>query len=309
MAKKQKIVISDEELKPTVLFTVKERKVNFLAMILLFGIFIAVIYVLPTAYERYDLYRKGLIENPFVSEIPEDNKDKDSENTDKPNVNNDKYEFKEDLVIENNDLILNNFKFVNNVLSFDVTNKSSNSTDFTNKDYYLSVYNASNSMLKRIKVAEDTFKGKETKTYIYNITAPAISSFIFKSINEEDYPIINLQANENGEATLTCKLDNDTIVYSFIDNKLTNIKEEVTVMNTASNYAEELTKYQELYRTYNEYDVNALSVVVLEDHFTYTLDFDPAKVSISKLDKNFYDANTLAKTINYELEARGYTCN
>ena len=175
--KNQKVVMSDEELKPTVLYTIKEKKTNFIGLILLVGLFVTVIYFLPEVYDMYDKYKKE------KQGIPVLNNKKPQGNTvdENPDVEEEtKYEFSNTLSISNADITLNSFNFANNTLSFAITNNKDTNANYKDKNYYLEIYNESDVLVKRIKIAEDILSAKESQNYSYQINATTIKYLYLK---------------------------------------------------------------------------------------------------------------------------------
>lgn len=311
MSKKrvQKVEISNEELKPTVLFTIKERKASFLGVIIVFALFIAVVYFLPQATELYEKYtKKEEVNNSGV--VTNKPTDEEKENPDQePEVVDEKYIFADNLTIENKDFIINNFSFNNNTLVFNVTNAKEKDVNLKSKKYYLEIYNTNNTLVKRIKIAEDEFMSKETKNYNYPINSSTIGYFYLKEIAIDNYPNINLTESEEG-ATLTCSLNQNIIIYTFKNNELKSITSTITVNNTESDYANQISTYQALATTYNTYPGVESNLSSMTDGFVFNTAIDLTKANINNFNNlNFYARNTKPNVINFEVEARGYNCN
>ncbi len=306
--KKEEVVINNEELKPTVLYTIKERKINFLGLLLLFALFIAVIYFLPTISEKYQEYKRGQTKNPVVIK-PSDNQENESNDLEDMEQAEKKYEYSSSLKITKDSFTMADFNFSNNTLTFSITNNENSNIDLTAMNYYLSIFNSTNNLIKRIKVAEDVFNSKEKKNYAFNINANAISYFVLEEINPEDYPEITLTGN-NGQASITCRNNETTFRYDFTNKELTNILETVTIANTATNYQSELAKYQVQVATYASYTGIQNNITETDTGFTYNLFINTSTANLRNLNGvNYYATKTAAKVISFEVEARGYTCS
>lgn len=305
--KNQKVVISDEELKPTVLYTIKERKTNFIGLILLVGLFVAVIYFLPEAYDMYDKYKKE------KQGIPVLNNKKPQGNTvdDNPSMEEEvKYEFSNTLKISNDDITLNSFNFGNNTLSFMITNNKNTNESYKDKNYYLEIYNDSDVLVKRIKIAEDVLSANGTQSYSYQINATTISYLYLKEIKKENYATVTLNENSEKVATIVCKNNEETLTYTFNNKELVTIKDEVSFSNTVSNYSERVTNYRSLYEKYRGYDLTNIGVGEMFGTFTFNIEMDLSKVNVADFsNNNYYAAKTSADVVNFEVEARGYNCS
>lgn len=308
--KKVEVVINNEELKPTVLYTLKEKKVNFFALILLFGLFLSVIYFLPELSEKYQEYKKKSMGIPVVNNhTTSHNKENDNDDDD-VNIEEQKYIYSSTLVITNLDFTISGFNFNNNVLNFSITNAKNNNVDLKSKKYFLNIYDENDILVKRIKIAEDVFNAKEKKNYTFNVTSPTISYFILEELTIDDYPSIALDFNDNNEATITCIKDNITIKYTFTKNELTSINEDVNMSNANSNYQNELIKYQTQANNFGNYPGITCNFTNNNTNFVYTMEINLNTATVSNLNNvNYYDKDTPAQVVNFEMESRGYTCS
>lgn len=298
---KKEIVINKEELKPTVLYTIKERKVNILAILLLFGLFIGVIYYLPQLNEMYQAYKKGQTTTPVKKPTLPSTGDEQKEE--------DKYRYSRDLAITTEEFTLSNFSLANNVFRFTITNEKSVEADLKNLNYFLEIYSASDKLLKRIKIGEDILKGNETREYSYAFTDSSISYFELRPIKEDDYEEITLSKDANNKSILTCTMKNDKIIYNFTNDELTTIAETNTMTNTETNYQSELTKYQNQVNVWTNLPGITNNLNATASNFTYSIIIDVNSASMDDLNNlNYYKAKTAPKVINFEMNARGYTC-
>ena len=310
MSKKnnQKIVINNEELKPTVLYTIKEKKASLLGVIIVFALFIGVVYFLPQATALYEKYTKK-DDTSIPSVKPNNDKEEDDQSNDVPDSTLVKYNLSDNPTITNSDIIISDFTFQDGTLNFKITNAKANGVNLTNKKYYLEAYSASDTLVKRIKIAEDNYEASESKNYSYQLNSATVSYLYLKEIKPDDYPNLNLEEVEN-MATLTCSLDNEIVVYSFESSELKNISHTLTIKNTVSDYASQITTYQALATTYNGYNGITASLNAITDGFTFNTTIDLTKATLSNLNNNNYYAHkTKPNIVNFEMEARGYTCS
>lgn len=307
MAKKnnQKIVINPEELKPTVLYTFKEKRSSILGLIIIFAIFIAVVYFLPDISRIYEQYKKGNVNNIVVS-----NKDHGSGSGDFGGEEEIKYNLSEELIIENKDIKINTFAFNNNTLTFNIENKTGYEISFKNKKYFLEVYDTNDVLVGRFKLGEDKFAVGEVKNYSYPVTASGISYFLFKDLKIEDYPLITLIYDDNGNANMVCANSNSTTTYTFDEDGLISINEKINIRTTDNDYANKLTSYREKAATYSSYSGVTAELTTEGNSVVYNINITSINNSLlNNLDNaNYYLAKTGASVIKFEMEARGYTC-
>lgn len=297
---KKEVVINNAELQPTVLYTIKAKKVNLFAIILLFGLFIGVIYYLPQLSEMYQAYKKGetsSVKRPLTT------------TNDKNEDEGERYNYASNLTISTDDFTISDFSLNNNLLRYTVTNEKSINVDFRFEHYYLEVYGPSNRLITRLKLAEDTFTGNEKKNYSFNISASSISYFLLKEIKEDEYEAITLSKDSNNNATLTCEAEGDRLIYNFTNDELIRIAEVKTVETTDTNYQSELTKYQNQVTTYQNYPGVQNNINVTDTNFVYNIIIDLNTANVNSLDNvKFYAHKTNPKVVNFEMQARGYVC-
>ena len=304
MAKKKNVVISKNELEPTTLATINNKKTGFIGLIILFALFIGVVYFLPDIEAWYEQYKKGNITNTPTS--TNTNTNSTTSDNDEEIATEQKYMYESDPTITNSDISINNFMFLNGVLTFDITNLKNSTNDLTSKKYYLSIY-SNNTLIKRIKVAESSFGAKETKNFEYNIDAEKIDYFTFTELSVEDYPEVKLAESDTPE--LKCTNEDETINYVFSDEKLVSIRDIYTVNNSDSNYQQKIELYQNMSSLYNS--VNGITVAnnTTDSAYIVTTSIDLKTVDIKSIKNvNYYALDTKAKEVSFEMEARGFDC-
>ena len=265
MAKKKKVVIVDEELTPTILYTKKEKKGSVIWLIIIFAIFIAVVINLPDIIVYLDEYI-----NPQVVTPSNPDTEEDDDTSDEP-VSDDvvKYELTENLQIDEENFSLTNFVIANNQISFSITNNGEELLDFSNMDYFLNLYNDSNMLLQRIMITDEMARVGETINLTYDLDNSEVSVISFLQIAEEDYPAHIVDADDDGNATLVCTKDYETVNYSLTNNLVNAIEDVFVVSATDENYNTLYSSYQALSTTYNAIDGVVSSVVVEENVLTF----------------------------------------
>lgn len=299
--KKKQIIISEEELTPTVLATVKEKKVNFFAMILLFGLFISVIYFLPEINKLYEKYKNE--ESVINPNINTPNEDENNEEI----PEEEKYTFSNTLEIVKDNYKINNFKYESNLLTFDIVNTGKSSVNLNNTNNYIEIFD-NNTLIKRIKL-EDLLSVGSTKSYSYTLNITEISHLKYNEIAEADYPSVKLSEDEEGYGNLECTIDDDSIVYKFVNNKLVNIEEKIILNVTDENYQKSLSSYQTLIANYDLQEGITGTITNTTSTYFINIFINLSKATIGKLNnKDYYGINTEPKVIKFEMESRGYSC-
>lgn len=300
--KKEKVVIIDKELTPTVLATIEEKKLNFIGLILLFAIFGTVVFFLPNISSYIDNLRKqnDIADNPSnpIQSKPNDDV-----------VEIEHYPYSNTLNIKTDIFYLNNFQIGSDSLSFDINNNQNTSLKMDDYNYYLEIYSSKDMLLQRIKIDDLTIeaKNKIKATYKLNNTSE-ISYFTFMEIGVDEYNAYTAKADDNGLGMLVCAKDNEVITYSLKNNKLYLIEDSFTISTLDESYRSTLSTYQNLMNTYN--NINGVtSTMNLEENslkFTTKMDLNMnEKINVNKI---VYPKDTDAKVMRFELMAKGYNC-
>lgn len=298
--KKEKVVIIDEELRPTVLATIEEKKSSVLGIIVLFAIFLAIVYYLPEITSLYEKYILKVDVNPPVQKPQEDDPlAEPGEVT--------QYPFETNMSIALEGFTINNIAYSNNTFIFNIVNTSQAIVDLDKNNYYLEVF-VSETLVKRIKL-EDQIKVGETKSYSYTISGlTSITYLTVEKITTEDYPIPTLTDEGNGVTSLICENDGDTISYKFLTDELYEITHSATIQKIDFDYNNLVIKYQSLHQSYTQAGITS-SLTDSGEYVTFNATIDLNKITVLNIDnKNLYEKDTSAKIVNFEVESRGYTC-
>lgn len=306
MARKKKIVIVDKELTPTVLATIENKKTGLIGLVLLFIIFGGVVYYLP----EISLYVENYLhpeKNPVGSNKPNEEKPNEDDKTD---INETvKHPYTNTLSITEKDLVLSNFSIVDTTLNFRITNNSKERKDLATLSYYMELYNAEDTLLQRIKVDEMAIGANTYYDASYPLQDANVSSIAFLEIVEEEYPSFVAKANEQKQALLVCKRDNETVNYLLKNNQVYQIEDIFTLNSTDPSFATVLPTYQALATTYAT--INGITSNVSNQGttaiFKTTVDLSSNNANLF-INKLIYANATDAKVIRFELLARGYNC-
>ena len=302
MARKKKVVISDQELTPTVLATIEEKKFNLLSLILLFAIFGGVVFYLPEISTYVEQY---LNPSPSTSVKPsvKDTNDNDEQ------VEIEKYPYTLTLSITKGKMTLSNFSITNDYLSLQIANSDNVALDMDEYNYYLEMYSEDDTLLQRIKMDDFKVGASSSIMMSYSIKASEIAYFTFLEISEEEYPSFIPIADANKEAVFICQKDTETINYKLKDNKLYAIEDIFMIQNTEENFTTLLGTYQSLAATYNAMNGVVSEVTNDGNILRFITNMDLTVNNSLTISKIIYPKDTDAKVIKFELSSKGYTCD
>lgn len=307
----KKVVIVDEELTPTVLAIKKTKRGSLLWLIIIFAALIAAAIYLPDI-TTYVSEKLGFsVDDPSALLGPSDDNNDDTNVDDEPEENSEiqKYVLSDNPSFTVDNMTLNNFVIQNNTITFTITNNGSEIIDLSEEYYYLNLYNGE-TLLERIKVADNIIGVNASEDIQYEITASNVTEIAFLEITVEEYPAYTVDTDSSGNGTLTCTRDYETITYSFNRNQLLAIEDVYVVPTTDPNYATLYSSYQALSTTYSNIS-GLISNIVVENnslHFTTSVNLRTL-VDGTFNSRIYYPLNTDAKVINFELESQGYICS
>lgn len=312
------IVINSEPLSTTTIGSLEIKENGPIFVIVGVAIFLACIIGLP--------YITDWIQNLDFSgttTIPVNSPTAETPSGDvEENLGEDKY-----YTLENNlVVILNGFQFskfqVNNTaktISFEILNQNGDSNLFVEKNFYLELYTSDTKLLERIRLTQESLSGQ--KSFTYDITdalaSGTISQIAIVTKEDTDYPPVDLGTNQDNEPILTCQKGNELITYTFKSEKdryyLIQIEEQASYLSSDSNYNTYLQEYTALSNNYLGIRGVSTTLTPTATGFAFKNTIQLETISVSDYKRLFtkdiyYDRNTEAKVIAFELNASGYTC-
>lgn len=308
LAKKKQIVISEEELVPTTLAVVQDKKkANVFGMIwifIIFIIFIAGVIYLPEISAYINSYL-----NPDVVVPNTPSKDNKKEDDTKDETSVKEYKIANDLEITEESFKISNFNIENNTIKFKITNLTSEVLELKDAHYFINLYNDSKKLLQRIYL-QDIISPSSEADATYDLSDSSASIISLVKISEEEYPSHIVTVPEEGVATLTCTKNYEKVEYLLNNNKVyvTNLLYEVNT--TDANFNNLYNNYQALQTTYNNIE-GVSSNITLENgllNFKTIINLSSVKSDTLNL-KTIYPFGTDAKVIYFEMTASGYTCS
>lgn len=308
MAKKKQIVINDEELTPTTLAIVEDKKkvsiFGIFWLFVIFAIFIVGVIYLPEISQYINNYL-----NPDV--VTPDTPNKSDNNT---TENDNKTTIKEYVINENPEIVLEKFKISNiaieeNNISFDIANTSNEILEFTNYNYFINLYDQSKKLLQRIMLRDEVVSPNETLKVTFSLTDSNVYSLTILNISKDNYPAFVATADENNMATLTCTKNYEKVDYLLNNNKVYAINVLYEVGVDDANFNTLYGTYQAMQATYNSIEGVSSSLETINNVLSFRTIINLNTIGDEKISlKTFYPKDTDAKVMNFELTSMGYTC-
>ena len=298
----------------------KDTQKSPVAMLILFGILIAVIYFIPivTPYFSDILDKLGISNNSEIYDGIQ-NTDTTKDNTDtKDDTQKELPKKKTYTLAATETATLDKIEYTAfqklqedtyYYLSYTITNKSTSTYSFTTHKIFLEFYDDAKTYLGSILVNTPSLNANSTvslKSLANQSIYTSATTFQIVEKQSDEYPNANLINN-----TLTCTLNNRVLTYTFYNNKLTKIVDTDTYSDTSTNYTNTYIDAQTKVNTLNRVTgVNAIFVPETNKFTTnITIDYNIVNSNLTPHDTLYYVKDTSANTIKYELDALGYTCN
>ena len=293
----------------------EKKKGNVMGLVAFFVIIMTFIFFLPYI-EEYINKMKGLENNPGIITDPNtsDEKEKDNKEEGKP------------LHIENASFVVDNFVFSNFslenttqiLLTFVVSTSGENTLYLNNSNIYLELYSGENALLQRLKIDSDSPISKNnslTLSFVLNESVyVSATNVLVVAKSSAEYPNVTLNKDGEGNQILICASGEEKITYYFTDNKLNRL-EAINTFYLGSDYDEYVTllgsKKVEagVYNARNGF-VSTVTEVSGGTSFTMATSVDLAQGQITAQDEvAFYNKDTLAKVVSFEMKAREFNCN
>ena len=225
------------------------------------------------------------------------------------------HELRTDTVLKVGNLVIKNFVLGNGEVNCEIYSYNG-ILDLDNSDYYLNIYSSpeEKDLVGYVKIIGKDYDSTSTPVTLYNQTLKFNTTHTYygkvvKKNSEADYDTYNVNSDESGIGSITCKRNTREIEYVFENNYLIQIND--SVREKVRNYKSE--EYLSLLKTYqNKASIlgSVASVTEEEEGFTYLakLNMKSYKLPDNLNDTNYYKENTLAKVIIYSEIGKGYDC-
>lgn len=210
-------------------------------------------------------------------------------------------------------IVMRNFSLSGNYINCEMY--SYNGVLNLNKEnYFLEVYSAgSKNKIAAVKLI-GVFDNQVQKV---SLTANQLSfngsySYVGKIVEmkDSDYPSYTIPSDESGLGSMVCKMDGRELEYTFKNNYLISIRDNVKVELKSQ---KDNQTYLNLKKIYEDKATSLGTngyVEEVADGFVFTsiLDLEKYKVPSNVVDYEYFDLDTEAKIINYNLMGKGYDC-
>lgn len=308
LAKKKQIVISEEELVPTTLAVVQDKKkANVFGIIwifIIFIIFIAGVIYLPEISAYINSYL-----NPDVVVPSTPSKDNKKEDDTKDETSVKEYKIANDLEITEESFKISNFNIENNTIKFKITNLTSEVLELKDAHYFVNLYSDNKKLLQRIYLQDILSPSSETDA-AYDLSDSSAKVISLVKISEEEYPSHIVTVPEEGVATLTCTKNYEKVEYLLNNNKVYVANLIYEVNTTDVNFNNLYNNYQTLQTTYNNIEGVSSNITLENGLLSFKTIINLSSVKSDTLNlKTIYPFGTDAKVIYFEMTASGYTCS
>ncbi len=318
-AKKQKniyenVKINQQELTPTTIGTIDENENNLKFVLILFFSLIVIIFALPYFMNWLDSFKEKSVTPSNTPQTSTNEDIKEEEPAEEQYL---------ELANKINTLI-DNYRFVvnynNNILDVTITNESGAINYLVNNPIFIEVYSQNKMLMQRFLIDKEELILDNSTVHNFiitnNLSAENTPTYlVIANKNANDYPAIDLKnLDSSGQPFLTCTKSNETIIYTFKDEDkgylLTTINDTIRIND---NSEETINTYSALANSYQtipgiEADINPETTGF---SFSASINLNNVKISEHQRilnNKAFYELNTPAKSINFELSASGYQC-
>ncbi len=299
------VKINREPLAITKIGEIESANQNPLFGLFIFIILIAFVFCLPYLVK---MFNQDSVENyQGETKNPISNKEED------PSKEMVYYDISSSLTITLDEVLkIDQFQIVGNTLQFTITNVGTNRYYFNRHAYFIELYSDNKTLLERIKLKEDNLLKDESKSYNYTVkneNVPNIKKIVFVEKEESDYPNIQLVMNEMGEGELVCVKDFETLTYRFKDEQLSAITDAVSYDSQVLDYDNQKALYKESMTSFNLLTGVTSNFIDIGTGFVFNVQLDLKNVkSVEDLNPYYYPFNTLAKVVDFEMKAQGFSC-
>lgn len=315
------VVINRTELTPTTIGKMDSNEGGLKGVIIMFVSLLIIIFVLPYVVNYINDYNEKKKPQPVI--VPETPSESESE---EPEPENPQEEKEPEFISVSSPIskTINGYKYEINVnnqskkIAVNVTNVSGSIYLLINNPMFIELYNSEKTLLDRILITKREIATNSTVAFnftYHNIVEDLPTYLVIEEKNINDYPAVALNSkNVNEEPFLTCVKDNETLIYNFEENeKGYLLKSIINRISINENNEDLINNYEAMITNYNSIDgVEAeLTNKATGFDFEATINLDLVNINDKKRILNntaFYEKDTLAKTIAFELNSSGYNC-
>ncbi len=289
----------------------QEKQKNPIAIIILFVVLGVFLLFMPYIIDLTNKLLGTNIDshNGENLEIKEKDKKDENEQTNSSGIQ----QISKELTINIDKIEYSNFEKTDNnnkTLKFIIKNTSNNSYKF-NKKVYFDFYNDQKTFINRVYLVNlKEISGGVSNNYEVNIGDDIFNNATNIQVvlrTDDDYPNISLTNNQ-----LACSNLEGTLIYTFNENKLVNIKDTYTYKKGSDlvKYNEDLLSYSSRINNLNNQDGVTAVLTETDNGFITNISIDYENADYTKLssNSNYYIKDTESKVISFEMNAKGYIC-
>lgn len=314
MAKKKKfsyknLIVNEEELSITKIGEMPNANKSPIFLFFVFGLLFAFVFFLPEVVSYFGDESGIITGNPVI-----DNPTGDTEELTPVELTY--YDISANLVVNlEEEINIKNVQINNNTLSLMIVNNKTTKFYFSKRNYFIELYSEEKMLLERIIMSKESVASGISKDFSYTIrpeTATNATKIVFVEKEIDDYPNVSLIQNDAGEEMLACVKTYETINYKFKDSKLLAITDVVNYTRGTNelDYQTNLALWQSRAASYNNIEGMSSSFISNDTGFIVNTVLDLANTKKSSIDNdNYYEYETLAKVVSFEMQARGFSCN
>ena len=285
------------------------RPILVIQMFVIFGIVLVGLPIVTNLLNNQSsfLYKIFKGNAPVVPETPIDNPKSDFLN------GGEEQQLSSSTNMKFENIVMRNFSLNGNYINCEMYSYNG-VLNLDKENYFLEVYSAgSKNKIAAVKLI-GSFDNQVQKVSLtaYQLSFNGSYSYVGKIVEmkESDYPSYTIPSDESGLGSMVCKMDGRELEYTFKNNYLISIKDNVKV--ELENQKDDQT-YLNLKKSYEDKATNLGTNGLVEevaDGFVFTsiLDLEKYKVPSNVLDYEYFELDTEAKIINYNLMGKGYDC-
>lgn len=315
MSRKKKevapIVLSYQELMPSVIGRIDSKEKSNWVVIVLFIVLIIFIIALPSI-TTYISGEKQITFGPNQNE----NK-KPIDNT--PAHETIYYDYSNTLEIPVEGLNFKQFDIVRKTFSFTIENKNEVKNYLVTHVLYMELYDNNQTLLQRVKLPNENLSKGSSLDYQFELNVPTaqIAKIVIEEKKVSDYPAIQLKKESDGTYLLVCSKDVETLTYQFdTEGKLYYIMDIVNYPSSYENYQMKLMDYRQISSKYNGIEGVTSNISEVGSGFTSTttitlekIDFENRSIKNTLNNPAYYGKGTEGKVVYFELSAMNYQCS
>lgn len=313
MAKKQieNKKLEQEELKPIVIGIQEDRKKSSISIFIVLTLFVLVVIFLPQIRNFLDdLINPDPVATPGTP-IKVPSKDDSPDVPIETDPKDDFYKYSEDLVIKDDDIEISNIKFSDNSISYIVKNKTDLYKSAEDLNYYLEIYDSNRTLKERVKLINDGIGAnmvKEFNNNVYKETSTDVGFFMLQKMTYNDYPEVSLVEDSNKESSMSCKRDNETVTYKFVDKKLKEVTSLFSYSSTNLDFEQKREEYQNISFSYNRTGITS-SFNANSEGITVTSIARMEEAARTRIfNADTFSLDTEAKVVSFEMNSQNFKC-